>query len=101
MKIQIRCLTILLSITLAGCGPKWVKLDDTKASAEEIEKAKVACNVDYQLSQIENMKKAIASEQNKVIREAYEANLRRNEGKVYADIGHCMLKQGLKQPYHE
>ena len=39
MKAQFRGLIILLSITLIGCGPKWVKLDDTKANAEEIEKA--------------------------------------------------------------
>ena len=101
MKAQFRGLIILLSITLIGCGPKWVKLDDTKANAEEIEKAEIACNVDYQLSKIETMKKAIASEQNPVIRESYEAALRRDEGKIYADIDQCMLKRGLKQPYHE
>ena len=101
MKTPLLTLIILLPLLLTGCTQRWVNLDNTEATAEQIAKSKVACRVEERLAILEAELKIydyfIASAETAFSRDSVKRNRRKKVREVQTEIEMCMLTQGLKQ----
>jgi hypothetical protein len=91
---------ILILALLAGCQPKWVRLDGETVRDARLEEAKRACRVERKLTALEraeedrddDLARANSNEAEMLVREDFD-QVRRQ---VYREIYICMDKQGYR-----
>ncbi len=95
-------ITILpLAIALGACQPGWVRLDGSRADADQLQRAREVCQVDARLAELEQARAANAVEANKT--DSNEAKMLQLDSfetenyRVYQQIEACMREQGLRQ----
>jgi len=96
-------LTIVLPLAFAlgACQPGWVRLDGSRAGAEELQRARQACQVEARLAELEQARAANAVQANKT--DSNEAKMLQLDNfeiesyRVYQQIDACMREQGLRQ----
>ena len=91
---------LLCAGALGACQPGWIRLDGAAASASELQRANLACDVDNRLAQLEAADSdsatrdgAINDNEARMLRLEDRDNARR---RVAREIEDCMRRQGLR-----
>ena len=94
----------LIALTLAavaGCQPKWVRLDGNSVEQVRLEEARQACRVDRKLAALEraesekskNLSQAKTNEAKMLLKDDFDLV----ERQVYREIDACMRRQGYRK----
>lgn len=100
MKTTGMLLVLLTVLALTACQSGWVRLDGSKPTASELEKARNVCKVDEKLAALEEIRSAdnaatpeVTSNQARMLRiENYELERTR----VQRGIDDCMQAEGMR-----
>jgi hypothetical protein len=101
MKRGVLVMILPPAIMLGACQPGWVRLDGSRADADELQRAREACQIDARLAELEKARAANAVEANKT--DSNEARMLQLDSfetesyRVYQQIEACMREQGLRQ----
>lgn len=88
----------MLTIMAAGCASKWTRLDGGPVAKTAFQEARVTCQVDEKLEQIEaqrtvQLRRAKSNEATMLAKDNFAAA----ERAAYAEINACMLQQGYRK----